>query len=84
MSRVGPIRTVLAPGGHLLLAFKAGDECVRLERAYGHTVTLDVHRFPPDRVAGLLGRAGFAEVARLVRGPEGAEKTPQAFLLFRK
>lgn len=79
---------VLASGGQLLLAFKAGDkagdECVRLERAYGHTVALDVHRFPPDRVAGMLGRAGFAEVARLVRAPEGAEKTPQAFLLFRK
>lgn len=75
---------LLAPGGQLLLAFKAGDGCVRLERAYGHTVALDVHRFPPDRVAGMLGRAGFAEVARLVRGPEGPEKTPQAFLLFRK
>ena len=30
---------VLGPGGHLLLAFQVGDERVRLEQAYGHTVS---------------------------------------------
>lgn len=75
---------VLAPGGQLLLAFKVGDERVRLEHAYGHPVSLDVYRFPPDLVAELLGRAGLVEVARLVREPDEREKTPQGFLLARK
>lgn len=75
---------VLAPGGHLLIAFKVGDEQVRLEHAYGHDVDLDVHRFPPERVAGLLRNAGLSEVARLVREAEAPEKTPQAFILARR
>ncbi|WP_406302275.1 methyltransferase domain-containing protein [Streptomyces sp. NBC_00885] len=75
---------VLAPGGHLLIAFKAGDERVRLEHAYGHALSLDVYRLPPDRVAEELGRAGLVETARLVREPDLREPTPQAFLMARK
>ncbi|WP_225800822.1 class I SAM-dependent methyltransferase [Streptomyces sp. NK15101] len=75
---------VLAPGGHALVAFKVGDERVRLERAYGHEVALDVYRRSPDRLAGLLSAAGLTESARLVREPDPEEKTPQAFLLARK
>ncbi|MCM2410648.1 class I SAM-dependent methyltransferase [Streptomyces sp. RKAG290] len=75
---------VLAPGGHLLLAFKVGDERVRLEHAYGHPVDLDVYRFSPDRVAELLRRTGFAVQARLVRVADPGESTPQAFLLAQK
>jgi SAM-dependent methyltransferase len=75
---------VLAPGGHLLLAFKVGDESVHLERAYGHDLSLDVYRFPPESVADLLGHSGFEEVAQLVRTAEGLEKTPQAYVLARK
>lgn len=74
-------RRVLAPGGPLLLAFKAGDGCVRLEQAYGHEVDLDVYRHPVDRIASLLADAGFAVTARLVREPDPAETTPQGFLL---
>ena len=77
-------RRVLAPGGHLLIAFKVGDGQVRLEHAYGHDVDLDVHRFPPERVAGLLRAAGLSEVARLVREADDREKTPQAFILARR
>ncbi|MEU9085888.1 class I SAM-dependent methyltransferase [Streptomyces sp. NPDC048357] len=75
---------VLAPGGHALIAFKAGDERVRLEHAYGHPVELDVYWTPPDLVAGLLAGAGLTEVARLVRGPDARENSPQGFLLARK
>ncbi len=75
---------VLAPGGHLLIAFKAGDEHIRLEHAYGRPVDLDVYRTPPDLVAGLLAGAGLAEVARLVREPDALENSPQGFLLARK
>ncbi|MGW9122277.1 methyltransferase domain-containing protein [Streptomyces sp. NPDC055663] len=75
---------VLAPGGHLLVAFKVGDECVRLEQAYGHAVTLDVHRFVPDAVAGMLEEAGFRVRSRLVREADEWEKTPQAFFVMVK
>ncbi|MFB7183001.1 class I SAM-dependent methyltransferase [Streptomyces sp. NPDC056257] len=75
---------VLAPGGYLLIAFKAGDERIRLEHAYGHPVELDVYWTPPDLVAGQLAGAGLTEVARLVRGPDPRENSPQGFLLARK
>ncbi|MEU0435519.1 methyltransferase domain-containing protein [Streptomyces sp. NPDC006290] len=75
---------ILAPGGHLLIAFKVGAERVRLEHAYGHDVDLDVHRFPPERVAELLRNAGLFEVARLVREAADRENTPQAFILARR
>ncbi|GHI85460.1 class I SAM-dependent DNA methyltransferase [Streptomyces xanthophaeus] len=75
---------VLAPGGYALVAFKAGDEQLRLQYAYGHPVDLDVYRTPPDRIAALLAGAGLDEVARLVRGPAEDERSPQGFLLARK
>jgi SAM-dependent methyltransferase len=75
---------VLAPGGHLLIAFKVGDERVHLAQAYGHPLSLEVYRFPPDRIAELLNQAGLVEVARLVRSADKNEKTPQAFLMARK
>lgn len=76
---------VLAPGGHLIMAFKVGDENVHLDHAYGHDLSLDVYRFPPERISELLGRAGFIEVARLVRAADVEwEKTPQAYLLARR
>ncbi|MFD9406328.1 class I SAM-dependent methyltransferase [Streptomyces sp. NPDC059989] len=75
---------VLAPGGHALIAFKAGDELVRLEHAYGHPVALDVYWTPPDRMAALLTDAGLTEVARLIRAPDAGERSPQGILLARK
>lgn len=75
---------VLAPGGHLLLAFQAGDERVHLDQAYGHEVSLDAFRLPPDGVAHLLAQAGLAAYAHLLREPDANEKVPQAYLLARK
>ncbi|MFD2764691.1 class I SAM-dependent DNA methyltransferase [Micromonospora eburnea] len=72
---------VLAPGGRLLLAIKAGDRRIRLQQAYGHTVSYDVHWLPPDRLAAQLTESGLAVRATLVREAEGLEKGPQAFLL---
>src|ERR1700685_3132759 len=48
----------LAPGGYLLLAFQVGDERNRLEQAYGHTVSIDAYRLPPDHIAELFSQAG--------------------------
>jgi len=76
---------VLAPGGALLLAFQVGDgQRMRLEQAYGHTISLDVYRRSPDVVADLLDGAGLVVHARLLREPEGREKSRQAYLMARK
>ncbi|WP_435154363.1 class I SAM-dependent DNA methyltransferase [Amycolatopsis sacchari] len=76
---------VLKPGGYLLLAFQAGDDHRHhIEHAYNHDVSLDAYRLSPDRIGELLSAAGFEETARLVRRPEGVEKTPQAYLLSQR
>ncbi|MFH9725074.1 class I SAM-dependent methyltransferase [Streptomyces sp. NPDC017254] len=78
---------VLAPGGHLLLAFKAGDRLRHLENAYGHELSLDVYWVSPDRIAELLSQNGLMVDARLIREPNEQEQPrqgQQAYLLARK
>jgi SAM-dependent methyltransferase len=71
----------LAPGGHLLLGFFAGDD--PLPQEFDHKVTL-AYRWSPDSLADLLRQAGFVEVARLLREPREGERFQQAHLLVRK
>ncbi|MQY05824.1 class I SAM-dependent DNA methyltransferase [Actinomadura macrotermitis] len=75
---------LLAPGGHLLVAFQVGEEPKRYSEAFGHEVSLEFHRWTPDAAAHLLTEAGFTEVARMLREPEEQEPTSQAALLLRK
>jgi SAM-dependent methyltransferase len=75
---------VLAPGGHLLLAFQVGDEPLHLAEAFGRAISLDVYRLSPGNIAELLTQAGFTVLARLLREPHETEKVQQAFLLARK
>ncbi|MBV7696914.1 class I SAM-dependent methyltransferase [Streptomyces sp. TRM70350] len=77
---------VLAPGGHLLLAFQAGDAPRRVDRPFGRPVSLDFLRRRPERMTGLLTEAGFTLHSRTVRepDPELAETTPQALLIARR
>ncbi|WP_411149708.1 class I SAM-dependent methyltransferase [Streptomyces sp. A30] len=77
---------VLAPGGHLLVAFQVGDEPRHHDRPFGHPVALDFQRRRPEDIAELLSAAGFAPVARTVREPDETrgEPTPQASLIVRK
>jgi SAM-dependent methyltransferase len=72
---------VLAPGGHLLLAFQAGDD--PLAEPFDHTVAV-AYRWSPDRMADLVRQAGFAEVARLRREAERDERFPQGYVLARR
>ena len=72
---------VLAPGGHLLLAFQAGDYVRHFDEGFGHTLSLDFRRLQPERVTTQLEEAGFTVKAQLVRAPEGEETDPQAYLL---
>jgi SAM-dependent methyltransferase len=80
----GEFHRVLAPDGYLLLAFQVGDECVHLEQAYGHALSLDAYRLPPGRIADLLGQAGFVMHAQLLREPSDPERNQQAYVLVRK
>ncbi|QZY16272.1 hypothetical protein [Streptomyces decoyicus] len=65
-----------AQGGHLLLAFQVGDGPLHLTEPFGHPVSPDFRRRPPDRIAVR---------ARVVREPEeGRGATPQACLILRR
>jgi SAM-dependent methyltransferase len=75
---------VLKPGGHLLLAFQAGDTRVHLDHAYGHAVSLDAYRLSPEIVSDRVNQSGLDVFARMVREPGENEKTQQAYLLCRK
>ncbi len=75
---------VLAPGGHLLLAFQVGDEPLHLTEAFGCAIALEFRRRRPERMAELVEEAGMVVQARLVRDAEEHERTPQAYLLARK
>ncbi|MEU8027699.1 methyltransferase domain-containing protein [Streptomyces sp. NPDC049099] len=77
---------VLAPGGHLLLAFQTGDEPLRLAQPWGRPVTLDFERRRPEFMAGLLADGGFVLRSSTVRAQDTAlgETADQAFLLARK
>jgi SAM-dependent methyltransferase len=71
----------LAPGGHLVIGFHAGDERRRLESAYGHPVTYDSYRLPPELVSDLLAKAGLTVTAQLT---QRGERCPQVCLLAHK
>lgn len=74
---------VLAPGGHLLLAFQSthGDA----PDPFDHKV-VRAHRWPITYIADLAGRTGLVEEARLLRRPTGAEHdhSPAGHILLRK
>ena len=56
----------------------------RLEYTYGHAVSFNGYRWPPDRLAALLNRAEPVTDARPVREPAGFENTAPAYLMVRK
>jgi SAM-dependent methyltransferase len=72
---------VTAPSGHVLLGFfQSDDDSVK---AFDHKVSL-AYRWPVDRLAEMLGQAGFTEVARMTREPEGDERFLHGRLILRK
>jgi SAM-dependent methyltransferase len=75
------LHRVLAPGGHLLMAFQTwdGDEPL----AFDHKVTL-AYQWPIGPLAALLRDAGLVERARMRREPLPEERLPTGYLLFRK
>ncbi|MFJ3794385.1 class I SAM-dependent methyltransferase [Kitasatospora sp. NPDC090091] len=75
---------VLAPGGHLLLAFQVGEEPLRIEQPFGLPVALDFRRRQPELVAELAAEAGLEVTTRLVRERGREETARQAVLLARR
>ena len=74
-------RRVLAPGGHLLLAFfESEDEPVVV---FDHKVVA-AYRWPIDDLAELAGKAGFVEVGRMLREPCEDERFRRGHLLMRR
>ncbi|MFD7817351.1 class I SAM-dependent methyltransferase [Streptomyces sp. NPDC059785] len=78
-------RRVLAPGGHLLIGFSAGEDASHPTQVFDHKVA-PAYRWWPDHLAGLLRTAGLAEVARTVREPEPTDQRQfkEVHLLARK
>ena len=74
-------RRVLAPGGHLLVAFfESGGGPVA---AFDHKVA-PAFRWPIDDLAALAREAEFAEVGRLLREPRENERYRRGHLLLRR
>jgi SAM-dependent methyltransferase len=73
-------RRVLAPGGHLLLAFFEAEGGPLT--TFDHKVTT-AYRWPIDELAALAGEAGFTEVGRLLREPGEGERYRRGHLLMR-
>ena len=72
---------VLASGGHLLAAFfeSGGGPAA----AFDHKMA-PAFRWPIDELAALGGRAGFAEVGRMLREPREQERFRRGHLLLRR
>ncbi len=81
---LGELARVLRPGGEAVLAFQVGDETKHHEHAYGHDVRFDAHRLDPHVVEESLRTVGLVVHTQVVRGAEGHETTPQAYLLARR
>jgi hypothetical protein len=77
---------VLAPDGHLLLAFQVGEQPRELDEASGDRVALTFYRRRPAAVVDMLAASGLNLYAQLVREPDddGLESTSQAYLIGRK
>lgn len=80
------LHRVLAPGGHLLVGFQAGDKHRHHDRPWGRPVSLTFQRRRPEDMIRLLEDAGFTLLSQTVREPEESldETSPQAFLIARK
>ncbi|MFF3909612.1 class I SAM-dependent methyltransferase [Streptomyces sp. NPDC001848] len=76
---------VLAPGGHLLIGFSAGDDPSHAPQVFDHTVA-PAYRWSPDHLAAMLHESGLAEVARMVRRPQPTDRRQfqEIHLLARK
>ncbi|MFJ4340526.1 class I SAM-dependent methyltransferase [Streptomyces sp. NPDC088915] len=76
---------VLAPGGHLLIAFSGSEGPSHPTQVFDHAVA-PAYRWWPDHLAATLRGSGLAEVARTVREPQPTDRRQfqEIHLLARK
>ncbi|MEU7582637.1 class I SAM-dependent methyltransferase [Streptomyces sp. NPDC041068] len=74
-------RRLLAPGGHLLLAFFESEGAP--VTPFDHKVTT-AYRWPVDGLAELAAKSGFTEVGRMLREPREGERFRRGHLLMRR
>ncbi|MGW3560848.1 class I SAM-dependent methyltransferase [Streptomyces sp. NPDC000963] len=76
---------VLAPGGHLLIAFSGSEGPAHPTQVFDHAVA-PAYRWWPDHLAATLRASGLAEVARTVREPRPTDRRQfqEVHLLARK
>jgi SAM-dependent methyltransferase len=80
-AHLAEFRRVIAPGGHLALAFfDAEDGPVAV---FDHKVT-PARRWPVDTLAALAADASFTEVGRMMRAPLPGERFRRGHLLLRR
>ncbi|MGW7517979.1 class I SAM-dependent methyltransferase [Streptomyces sp. NPDC054796] len=72
---------VIAPGGHLLLAFFESEGGP--VTPFDHKVAT-AYRWPVDDLAALAGAAGFTEIGRMLREPGEEERFRRGHLLMRQ
>ena len=73
---------VLAPGGHLLLAFQAEDEPLHRTNAHGTHLPLTSYRHGMQDIADRLEDRGFAIYATVLRAPDLDNETAfQGFVI---
>ena len=79
-------RRVLAPGGHLLLAFHVGNETVHVDELLGRPTSLDFTFFQPDDVVARLEAVGLEVCDVALRYPYKDVEHPsrRAYILARK
>lgn len=81
----GELARVVKPGGHLVAAFKVGDnQLVRAGRSTNLGVEFDVYWLPPEEMARQITDAGFIPVFWAGRPAEEQEGSPQGFLIARR
>lgn len=76
-------RRVLAPGGHLLIAFHVGDETRRIDEFLDRPVSMDFSFFPTDDIVARLEAAGLAvaEVTMRYPYPDVEHPSRRAYIL---
>ncbi|RKE64287.1 methyltransferase family protein [Microbacterium sp. AG238] len=75
---------VSTAGGLVLLGFQSGRGTRRIDRAYGHDVSLDAVLHDPREVAAAFAARGFAVLDQRERLARGGEPHPQGFVLARR
>jgi ubiquinone/menaquinone biosynthesis C-methylase UbiE len=83
-SIIAELARVLAPGGHLLLAYQAGTGQRRIDKAYGHDVSLRAYLHDTGYLRDALTAGGFAPVVTVERAPWAKERSAQGFLIARR